>query len=243
MNNDLSYSKMSIMPQIDRTFKASKYIGVFDIISLRIEYKFDDEMNYTFISQAFTARKACSGPNGWCAPINVQSQEYYLYKSTDGEIMTSRLIEDDRHHYYMIVDFRQNLKVDEIIQFSTETKQSLEPSILQATSRRTKTLFLSRLYGASCEDCEIVIHIPNYYKVKKSIPNLTGKASIYKYRPIVKKLEPIQIALVVRKRYLPFVTKIFNRKTHPIVWAVVSAFLGLLLMIIWTTVKSVKGVN
>jgi hypothetical protein len=126
----------------------------------------------------------------------------------------------------MAIEFRQNMRLQEIVKFTTETKQRIDHPILQKSTNREKTLFLSRLYGSSCDDVKLTIRLPRTYRIIRSIPYIAGKKGVYTHYLNIQKLEPIQIAIMTRKCMLPLLARIVDRDTHPIVWAIIGALIG-----------------
>ncbi|MBN1817935.1 MAG: hypothetical protein JW828_11280 [Sedimentisphaerales bacterium] len=217
------------IPILDTEFTANRYIGVFDILSLKVNFNFDTELSSATVNHFFVARKANTGPNGWCVPYVPGAHEYYRFYDEKGQEIPARVVQDANKHCYVVVDFRKNMHFGEIIKFKTETKQFVTSPMLQGENKRDKSLFLSRVYGSSCQDAELTITMPNTYTIIQSIPDLKRRKNLYTHRLQIVILEPVLIAIVVRRCLLPFVGQAFSRDNHPAFWAILGAFVGWIL--------------
>lgn len=214
----------------DEDFSPKKYIGVFNFISIRVLVDFDNDCEYVTIKQSLLVRKATSGTNGWCVYFDKLAQESFKYEDSNGIEIPSKIIEDKGHHYFAVINFNKNMQIGETKKFSYEVKEKVDVSILKAEQKRIKDLFLTRLYGSSCEDFECVIKLPKTYKLIKSIPQIKGSNNIYSFKSEVKKLDPIQLVLTIKKKWF---NNLFGKDAHPIVWVIVSAVLSIIISLIF----------
>lgn len=209
------------------TFRANKYFGAFSILGVRVVYSFDKCLDSVTIAQHFDVRKEHNGaPNGWCARVDTQSQDYFIYRDETGTVIPARLVRDDRDSHYIVADFDPQQK-DAALSFSTETRQNTA-ALLNLHMPRKRVLFLSRVYGNAISKCEIEVHVPNAWKLVNSIPALTFRKGAYRHYTSASHLEPVSVALTFKKRLFPRLSTVFAKDAHPVIWVVLSTALGLI---------------
>lgn len=230
--------KQVLCPEYDESFTPQKYIGLFDFVSVDVTYNFSSTLEYVEITHVFLARKAQSGPSGWCSYFDMASQDCLHYYDEDGKEIPSRLIEDRSKHHYFLADFPKRLNKGDAITFKIVTRQNVEKGLQQDGDANRMTLFISRVYGSSCDDFELAVKVPSSYSLAESIPGLVRTRDSFRLRTQIKKLQPVQLAIVLKKRRWPQLRDFIKRRRIElllgILFAVLSAVLGWYFTVYWT---------